>query len=103
MRRLTLFAVAAVVLSFGAGTTAVDTGEASPAVGDLGNSTSLGITFTEGWFEREVTELGPRKCYKRCKKSCKRKYKRCKRRYGRAYCKAKKRKCKRRCRRRCRY
>lgn len=103
MKRLILIAVAAVVLSFGAGSVAADNGNAQPAFGDLGTSSSLMITFTEGWFEREVTELGPRKCFKRCKKNCKWKYKRCKRKYGKAYCKAKRRKCKRRCRRRCRY
>lgn len=103
MKRLIPIAVAAVMLSFGAGSAAADTGTTHQGWQALGTSSSLVITFTEGWFEREITELGPRKCFKRCKRQCKWKYKRCKRKFGKKYCKRKKRKCKRKCRRRCRY
>jgi len=104
MKRLILVAVAAMVLSFGAGSVAANSSHGQAAgFADLGSSSSLVITFTEGWFEREVTQLGPRKCFKRCKENCKWDYKRCKRKYGKNYCKNKKHKCKRRCRRRCQY
>ena len=105
MKRLIPIAVAAMVLTFGVGSAAADTGEAQPNVQELGTSSSLFVTFTEGWFEREITPLRRRakRCFKRCKHKCKRKYKRCKRAgYGKHKCKRKKRKCKSRCRRRCR-
>jgi hypothetical protein len=101
MKRLILIAVAAIVLSFGAGSVTAKAGDA-PSWQDNIPQSSLTITFTEGWFESEVLELG-NKCFKRCKKKCKRKYKRCKRKFGKKYCKNKKRKCKKKCRRRCRY
>ncbi len=101
MKRLIPIAVAAIVLGFGAGSVAADSVK-TQSIQDLGTTSSLHVTFTEGWFERDVVELG-RKCFKRCKRNCKWKYKKCKRKYAKRKCKRKKRKCKRKCRRRCRY
>ncbi len=108
MKRLIPIALAAIVLSFGAGDVAADTGEAQSWQNNIHQSSASAsasapatITFTEGWFEQEVLELGNR-CYKHCKKKCKRKYKKCKRKFAKKYCKHKKRKCKRKCKRRCR-
>lgn len=104
MKRLIPLAVAAMVLCFGAGSAAADTGTAQANIQELGTNSSLVVTFTEGWFEREITPLRRgRKCFKRCKYKCKRQYKQCKRVYGKHKCKRKKRKCKKRCRRRCSY
>ncbi len=70
MKRLIPLAVAAMVLSFGAGSASADTGNAQPNVQELGTSSTLFVTFTEGWFEREVTpqRRWKKKCRKRCKK-----------------------------------
>lgn len=103
MKRLMLVAVAALVLSFGTSDVSADTNPAATQSWQVQTaSSSFTTTFTEGWFERDVVELG-RKCFKRCKRNCKWNYKRCKRKFGKKYCKRKKKKCKKRCRRRCRY
>ncbi len=108
MKQLALVVAAAGLVALGASSSSAQpcgdqlTGQ-QPAWHQLDAGPSLNVTFTQGWFQREVVSLGRHKCYKRCKKRCKRKYKRCKRSYAKKYCKRKKRKCKKKCHYRCGY